>query len=35
VLIHVARGRARQVPWAAYLLAGLLIIRFVYIGSKT
>jgi AGZA family xanthine/uracil permease-like MFS transporter len=35
VLIHVARGRARQVPWAAYLLAALLIIRFVYIGSKT
>jgi AGZA family xanthine/uracil permease-like MFS transporter len=35
VLIHVARGRARQVPWAAYLLAGLLIARFVYIGSKT
>ena len=35
VLIHVARGRARQVPWPAYLLAGLLIIRFVYIGSRT
>ena len=35
VLIHVARGRARQVPWAAYVLAALLIIRFVYIGSKT
>jgi AGZA family xanthine/uracil permease-like MFS transporter len=35
VLIHVARGRARQVPWAAYLLAALLIIRFVYIGTKT
>lgn len=35
VLIHLARGRARQVPWPAYLLAGLLIIRFVYIGSRT
>jgi len=35
VLIHLARGRARQVPWAAYLLAALLIMRFVYIGSKT
>ena len=35
VLIHLARGRARQVPWAAYVLAALLIIRFVYIGSKT
>ncbi|HYV61840.1 MAG TPA: NCS2 family permease [Bryobacteraceae bacterium] len=34
VLIHVARGRGRQVPWAAYLLAGLLIIRFVYIGGS-
>ncbi|MBV9768197.1 MAG: NCS2 family permease [Bryobacterales bacterium] len=35
VLIHLARGRARQVPWAAYLLALLLMIRFVYIGAKT
>jgi adenine/guanine/hypoxanthine permease len=35
VLIHLARGRGRQVPWPAYLLAALLIIRFVYIGSKT
>jgi len=35
VLIHTARGRGREVPWAAYLLAALLIIRFVYIGSKT
>ncbi len=35
VLVHLASGRARQVSWAAYLLAGLLIIRFVYIGSKT
>lgn len=35
VLIHVARGRARQVPLAAYLLAGLLVIRFVYLGTRT
>jgi adenine/guanine/hypoxanthine permease len=35
VVVHLASGRARQVSWAAYLLAGLLIIRFVYIGSKT
>jgi AGZA family xanthine/uracil permease-like MFS transporter len=35
VLIHLASGRGRQVPWAAYLLATLLIIRFIYIGSKT
>jgi adenine/guanine/hypoxanthine permease len=35
VLIHLARGRGRQVPWAAYVLAVLLIFRFVYIGSKT
>jgi adenine/guanine/hypoxanthine permease len=35
VLVHLASGRARQVSWAAYLLAGLLILRFVYIGSKT
>ena len=35
VVIHLARGRGRQVPWAAYLLALLLIIRFVYIGGRT
>ncbi len=35
VVIHLARGRGRQVPWAAYVLAVLLIFRFVYIGSKT
>ncbi len=34
VLIHLARGRGRQVPLAAYLLAALLILRFIYIGSK-
>ena len=35
VLIHLAAGRGRQVSWAAYVLAGLLIIRFVYIASRT
>ena len=35
VLIHLVRGRGRQVPVAAYLLAVLLIARFVYLGSKT
>ena len=34
VLIHVARGRGRQVPWAAYLLAALLILRFAYISAN-
>ena len=34
VIIHLAAGEARQVPWAAYLLAILLMIRFVYIGSQ-
>jgi AGZA family xanthine/uracil permease-like MFS transporter len=34
VVIHLARGRARQVPWPAYLLAAVLIIRFIYIGSQ-
>jgi AGZA family xanthine/uracil permease-like MFS transporter len=32
VVIHLARGRGRQVPWAAYVLAVLLTIRFLYIG---
>ena len=35
VVIHLARGRGRQVPWAAYVLAVLLTIRFVYIGGRT
>jgi AGZA family xanthine/uracil permease-like MFS transporter len=35
VIIHLARGRGRQVPVAAYVLAILLMIRFVYIGSRT
>ncbi len=34
VLIHVALGRGRQVPWAAYVLAALLILRFFYIGKS-
>jgi adenine/guanine/hypoxanthine permease len=34
VLIHLARGRARQVSWAAYVLAALLIVRFVYIAAR-
>jgi adenine/guanine/hypoxanthine permease len=35
VIIHVARGRGREVSWAAYVLAVLLMIRFFYIGSNT
>jgi len=35
VLIHLARGRGQQVPWAAYLLAALLMIRFFFIGART
>src|SRR5580700_11034540 len=34
VLIHLARGRARQVPRAAYVLAALLIARFAYIAAS-
>jgi AGZA family xanthine/uracil permease-like MFS transporter len=35
VIIHVACGRWRQVSWAAYVIAALLAIRFVYIGGTT
>ncbi len=35
VVIHLARGRGREVPWAAYVMALLLIVRFVYMGSRT
>jgi len=35
VLIHLARGRGRQVPWTAYFLAVLLLIRFAYMGGRT
>jgi Permeases len=34
VAIHLARGRGREVPWAAYVMALLLIVRFVYMGSR-
>jgi len=34
VLIHLARGRGREVPKAAYPLAVVLLIRFVYMGSR-
>jgi len=34
VIVHVARGRWRQVPWAAYPLALLLLARFYYMGSR-
>ena len=33
-LLHLARGRAREVPWAVYPLALVLLIRFVYMGSR-
>lgn len=35
VVIHVVRGRAKKVPAAAYLLAGLLVLRFIYLGTRT
>ncbi|HXJ40830.1 MAG TPA: hypothetical protein VNH18_16230, partial [Bryobacteraceae bacterium] len=34
VIIHLASGRGKQVPIAAYVLAVLLVIRFSYIGSR-
>lgn len=34
VIIHLTRGRGREVPAAAYVLAVLLMVRFVYIGSN-
>lgn len=33
VVIHVTRGHWRRVPLAAYVLAVLLTVRFIYIGS--
>ncbi len=33
VVIHLVRGRGRELSWAAYLLAVLLAIRFVYLGA--
>jgi AGZA family xanthine/uracil permease-like MFS transporter len=35
VVIHLVVGRGRQVPWAAYVLALLLAVRFAYMGSRT
>jgi adenine/guanine/hypoxanthine permease len=34
VILHLAAGRGKRVPIAAYALAVLLIVRFVYIGSR-
>jgi AGZA family xanthine/uracil permease-like MFS transporter len=34
VIVQVARGRGRQIPVAAWVLAVLLIVRFTYIGGK-
>ena len=34
VLIHLARGRGNELPKAAYPLAILLLIRFIYMGSR-
>jgi AGZA family xanthine/uracil permease-like MFS transporter len=34
VIIHLTRGKGKQIPVAAYVLAILLAIRFVYVGSK-
>jgi AGZA family xanthine/uracil permease-like MFS transporter len=35
VVIHLLRGRGRQIPVAAYVLAALLVVRFIYIGGNT
>ena len=35
VIVNVARGRGREVPVAAYILALVLTIRFIYIGRRT
>ena len=34
VIIHVAVGRGKQVPLAAYVLGLALMVRFVYMGSR-
>jgi hypothetical protein len=34
VVIHVASGRGKEVRWPAYVLAAVLIVRFVYMGSR-
>lgn len=33
VLIRLLRGEAKQIPWASYPLAALLLLRFLYVGS--
>jgi len=33
-IIHVAVGRGKQVPLAAYVLGLALMVRFVYMGSR-
>jgi len=35
VVIHGSRGRGREAPQAAYAMALLLIVRIVYMGSRT
>ncbi len=34
VIIHLAVGRGKQVPWAAYVLGMALVVRFLYMGSR-
>lgn len=34
VILHLAAGRGKKVPVAAYVLAVLLILRFIYMGSR-
>ncbi len=34
VVLHLVSGRGNRIPVAAYVLAVLLILRFVYIGSR-
>jgi AGZA family xanthine/uracil permease-like MFS transporter len=33
VLLKIGRGESRSVPVAAYTLAGLLVVRFIYLGG--
>ena len=34
VILHVAAGRGKKVPFAAYVLAVLLIVQFIYMGGR-
>jgi AGZA family xanthine/uracil permease-like MFS transporter len=34
VLIHLLRGRGKEVPWAAFPLAGALLVRFFYLANR-